>query len=56
MPVLYEGAPDDVGDLVNKDTGEKLLTSVRQHLDFIRGRKEQHPVRLAPPSTALSNC
>jgi len=47
VPVLYEGAPNDVGHLVNKDTGEKLLTSVRQHLDFIRSRKKQHPVHLA---------
>ncbi len=42
VPVLYQGEPNDVGHLVNKDTGEKLLTSVRQHLDFIRGRKKQH--------------
>lgn len=47
VPVLYQGEPNDVGHLVNKDTGEKLLTSVRQHLDFIRGRKKQHPVHLA---------
>ena len=47
VPVLYEGEPNDIGYLVSKDTGEKLKTSVRQHLDFIRGRKRLHPVHLA---------
>jgi hypothetical protein len=47
VPVLYEGEPNDVGCLVSKDTGEKLKTSVRQHLDFIRGRKKAHPKDLA---------
>ncbi len=47
IPVLYEGEPDDVGYLVAKDTGERLKTSVRQHLDFMRCRKKQHPRDLA---------
>ena len=47
VPVLYEGEPDDVGCLVSKDDGTKLRTSVRQHLDFIRGRKKAHPKDLA---------
>ncbi|MBK6873553.1 MAG: nucleotidyltransferase [Kineosporiaceae bacterium] len=47
VPVLYEGDPNDVGYLVAKDTGDRLKTSVRQHLDFIRGRKKQHPKDLA---------
>ncbi|MFB9831565.1 CBASS oligonucleotide cyclase [Actinoallomurus acaciae] len=47
VPVLYEGEPNDVGYLVSKDTGERLKTSVRQHLDFIRGRKKDHPKHLA---------
>jgi hypothetical protein len=47
VPVLYEGEPDDVGYLVSKDSGERLKTSVRQHLDFIRGRKKAHPQHLA---------
>ncbi|WP_152486524.1 CBASS oligonucleotide cyclase [Nocardiopsis lucentensis] len=47
VPVLYEGEPNDVGYLVNKHTGERLRTSVRQHLDFIRGRKKDHPDHLA---------
>lgn len=47
VPVLYEGEPNDVGCLVSKDDGTKLRTSVRQHLDFIRGRKKTHPKDLA---------
>ncbi|WP_194908987.1 CBASS oligonucleotide cyclase [Catenulispora rubra] len=43
VPVLYEGDPDDVGYLVNKKTGDLVKTSTRQHLDFIRGRKDDHP-------------
>lgn len=39
VPVLYEGDPDDRGYLVAKDTGERLLTSVTLHLEFIRRRK-----------------
>jgi hypothetical protein len=47
VPVLYEGEANDVGCLVSKDDGTKLRTSVRQHLDFIRGRKKAHPKHLA---------
>ena len=47
VPVLYEGEPHDVGYLVSKDDGTRLRTSVRQHLDFIRGRKAVHPRHLA---------
>lgn len=47
VPVLYEGEPNDVGYLVSKDDGRQLKTSVRQHLDFIRGRKNEHPTHLA---------
>ncbi|MDQ1246384.1 MAG: nucleotidyltransferase [Actinomycetota bacterium] len=47
VPVLYEGEPNDIGYLVAKDTGDRLKTSVRQHLDFIRERKKQHPQDLA---------
>lgn len=45
--VKAEQAPNDVGYLVSKDSGERLKTSVRQHLDFIRGRKKAHPKHLA---------
>jgi hypothetical protein len=47
VPVLYEGEPGDVGYLVSKDDGTRLRTSVRQHLDFIRGRKKTYPTHLA---------
>lgn len=47
VPVLYEGEPNDVGYLVAKDSGLRLKTSVRQHLDFIRDRKRMHPKDLA---------
>ena len=40
VPVLYEGDADDRGYLVAKDTGDKLLTSVRLHLEFVRARKD----------------
>jgi len=40
VPVLYEGDEDDKGYLVAKDTGDKLLTSVRLHLEFVRARKK----------------
>lgn len=43
VPVLYEGGADDRGYLVAKDTGDRLLTSVRLHLDFVRTRKNQCP-------------
>jgi hypothetical protein len=43
VPVLYEGDPDDRGYLIAKDTGDRLLTSVRLHLRFIRARKHAHP-------------
>ncbi len=47
VPVLYEGDEDDKGYLVAKDSGERLLTSIPLHLDFIRTRKAQHPDHLA---------
>jgi hypothetical protein len=43
VPVRYEGDPDDRGYLIAKDTGDRLLTSVRLHLQFIRARKNTHP-------------
>ena len=42
VPVLYEGEPDDRGYLVRKHTGDRVLTSVPLHLDFIRSRKEKY--------------
>lgn len=39
VPVLYEGDDDDKGWLVRKYTGERVLTSVPLHLQFMRDRK-----------------
>lgn len=39
VPILYDGDPDWRGYLVSQDTGEKLMTSVPMHLEFIRKRK-----------------
>lgn len=47
VPILYEGDPDDRGYLVAKDTGDRILTSVRLHLDFVRGRKKAYPTDYA---------
>lgn len=38
-PVLYEGDADDKGHLVTRQ-GDRVLTSVTQHLAFIRSRKK----------------
>lgn len=43
VPVLYEGGEDDRGYLVNKKTGDRLLTSIPLHLEFIRTRKKACP-------------
>lgn len=40
VPILYEGDPDDIGYLIAKDTGDRVKTSVTQHLEFIRTRKK----------------
>jgi tRNA nucleotidyltransferase (CCA-adding enzyme) len=42
VPVLYEGEPDDRGYLVRKRTGDRVLTSIPLHLDFIRSRKKDY--------------
>lgn len=43
VPVLYEGEDNDIGYLVSKGTGERLLTSVTLHLKFVRARKNACP-------------
>jgi len=40
VPILYEGDPDWRGHLVSQENGEKLMTSVPMHLEFIRKRKK----------------
>ena len=47
VPVLYEGDENDYGYLVDKFTGERLLTSVPRHLEFIRKRKAANQTHLA---------
>lgn len=47
VPVIYEGAADDVGYLIAKDTGDRVKTSVTQHLTFIRARKTAQPDHFA---------
>jgi tRNA nucleotidyltransferase (CCA-adding enzyme) len=39
VPILYSGDAQWRGYLVSKDTGEKLMTSIPMHLDFVRKRK-----------------
>ena len=47
VPVLYEGDENDYGYLVDKYTGERLLTSVPLHLEFIRKRKAANQTHFA---------
>lgn len=47
VPILYDGDPGWRGYLVSQDTGEKLLTSVPMHLDFIRKRKKANDKHFA---------
>lgn len=47
VPVIYEGEPDNIGYLVNKNTGDRLLTSVSRHIEFIKTRKDKHPADYA---------
>ena len=47
VPVLYEGDKNDYGYLIDKDTGERLLTSIPLHLRFIRRRKASNSEHFA---------
>lgn len=42
VPVLYEGDKDDRGWLVRKHTGERVLTSIPLHLEFMNARKRRY--------------
>ena len=42
VPILYDGDKDWKGHMVSRHTGEKILTSIPLHLEFIRKRKEKH--------------
>jgi hypothetical protein len=47
VPILYDDDPAWKGDLISQDTGERLMTSVPMHLDFIRKRKAASPAHFA---------
>ncbi len=47
VPILYAGDPQWRGDLISKDTGDRLMTSIPMHLDFIRKRKVANPQHFA---------
>lgn len=42
VPVLYEDDPDNIGYLVTKD-GERILTSISLHIEFVKNRKARQP-------------
>jgi tRNA nucleotidyltransferase (CCA-adding enzyme) len=42
VPVIYEGAANDCGYLVRKNSGERVMTSVTLHLKFLRDRKAKY--------------
>jgi tRNA nucleotidyltransferase (CCA-adding enzyme) len=41
-PVIYEGDENDCGYLVRKNSGERVMTSVTLHLNFVRERKAKY--------------
>lgn len=47
VPILYSGDSDWRGNLVSKDTGEKLMTSIPLHLEFVRKRKQANNIHYA---------
>lgn len=53
VPVLYEGEADNVGYLIEKDTGRRVRTSVSRHLEFIRKRKGPSPSTFAQVARLL---
>lgn len=46
VPVLYEGDPDNKGYLVTKN-GDRVLTSISLHIEFVRNRKARQPEHYA---------
>ncbi|MDQ3099627.1 MAG: nucleotidyltransferase [bacterium] len=43
VPVIMDDNPDDYGYLATKDTGDRVLTNITLHLDFIQRRKNAQP-------------
>src|ERR1700723_3767987 len=46
-PIMYDGDPEWRGYLWDRKTGQKKLTSIPLHLEFIRKRKEKQPKHFA---------
>jgi len=44
VPILDAGDGSGDGDLIQKDTGERVATNIRNHIDFVRRRKARLPV------------
>ncbi len=44
VPVIYRGKLNDRGELLNRDTGKWVETSIPLHLEFIRARKDSYPL------------
>jgi len=42
-PIIYEENEEDKGYLINKDTGNRVLTSIPLHLKFLQERKNKLP-------------
>jgi hypothetical protein len=47
VPVLWEGDEDNLGYLIDKKTGRRVLTSISRHLEFTRKRKREHQTHYA---------
>lgn len=47
VPILYSGDSQWRGDLVSQETGQRLMTSIPMHLEFIRKRKSNSPIHFA---------
>lgn len=47
VPVFSTGDPNGRGFLWDRSTGKKVLTSIPQHLEFIRSRKEKNATHYA---------
>lgn len=43
VPVLYDGEADNVGCLIVNGTGDRVITSVSRHVEFVRKRKGGSP-------------
>lgn len=44
VPILDAGDGTGDGDLIRKDTGERIRTNIREHVEFVRRRKARLPV------------